>query len=169
MTASDRIAIDIARESPLWERLADAGPLVERAVAAAVRTGGLVHAPGAELSVVLTDDTAIAGINATWRGKDKATNVLSFPAAPAAAIARSPLIGDIVLAYETLEREADEAGLVLADHFTHLVVHGFLHLFGYDHESDTEAEAMEALETRVLAELGVADPYAEAPALRAAG
>ncbi|MDQ0472364.1 rRNA maturation RNase YbeY [Labrys wisconsinensis] len=169
MTASDDIAIDIAWESPLWQRLADAGALVERAVAAAVRTGGLAHAPGAELSLVLTDDAAIAGINAAWRGKDKPTNVLSFPAAPASAIARSPLLGDIVLAYETLDREAAEAGLALADHFTHLVVHGFLHLFGYDHESDAEAEVMEALETRVLAGLGIADPYAEAPALRAAG
>ena len=169
MTASGRIAIDIARESPLWQRLAEAEALVERAVAAAASVGGPKHAPGAELSVVLTDDAGIKGINAAWRAMDKPTNVLSFPAAPATSIARSPMLGDIILAYETLEREAAEAGLPLAHHLSHLVVHGFLHLFGYDHATDAEADAMESLETRILAALGIPDPYAEAPALCAAG
>jgi len=120
-------------------------------------------------NMVLTDDAGIRKINATWREKDKPTNVLSFPAAPAPVIAASPMLGDIILAFETVEHEAAEGRLPLADHFVHLVVHGFLHLFGYDHQDDAEAEAMEALETRILAALGIADPYAEAPALRAAG
>ena len=169
MTAQHSIAIDIARESPLWQRLPDADALVERAVSAAVTVGGLAHAPGAELSVVLTDDAGIRKLNAAWRAKDKPTNVLSFPAAAAPMIARSPMLGDIILAFETVDREAAEARQPPADHFVHLVVHGFLHLFGYDHQDDAEADAMEALETEILAELGIPDPYAEALALRAAG
>ena len=99
-------------------------------------------------------------LNLRWRGVDKPTNVLSFPAAPPGRSAEPGTLGDIALAYETLAREAEELGVPLADHYRHLVAHGFLHLIGYDHETDEEAERMEALETRIMARLGAADPYA---------
>ncbi|WP_291307571.1 MULTISPECIES: rRNA maturation RNase YbeY [unclassified Devosia] len=114
----------------------------------------------AELSIVLTDDAEQRVLNRDWRGIDKSTNVLSFPQIePFAPV--SGLLGDIILARETLEREAAEQGVSVEDHFTHLVVHGFLHLLGYDHMDDDEALAMEGLETQILASLGVADPYAD--------
>jgi probable rRNA maturation factor len=162
------IAIEIAAESELWRRVDGVEEQLRRAVAAAVAVAGLKHAPGAELSVVLTDDAAIRTVNAEWRGIDKPTNVLSFPQAEGKAIARSPMLGDVVLAYETIEREAAEAGKSFADHFAHLIVHGVLHLFGYDHLNDADAEAMEALEIRILATLGIDNPYADAPLLREA-
>ena len=95
-----------------------------------------------------------------WRGVDKPTNVLSFPSAPPGPPGKPTTLGDIALAYETLVREAGDLGLPLADHYRHLLAHGFLHLVGYDHETDAEAERMEALETRILARLGASDPYA---------
>lgn len=114
-----------------------------------------------EVSLVFTDDAAIREINAEWRGKDKATNVLSFPAFPVTpGKMPGPMLGDIVIARETLEREAEELEKPFDDHLTHLLVHGFLHLFGYDHIEKDEAEKMEALETRILAGLGLSDPYA---------
>ena len=133
----------------------------------AVRESGLV-------SLCLADDAFLQALNLRWRGLDEPTNVLSFPAAPLvdAVADRVPFdrvghaqrarlqIGDIALAYETLAREASELGLPLADHYRHLVAHGFLHLIGYDHETDEEAERIEALETRIMARLGAADPYA---------
>ena len=115
--------------------------------------------------MLLCDDEAIAGLNARWRGHDRPTNVLSFPApqrAPAAAClgpVRPALLGDIAIAYETVAREAAEQGKPLADHLAHLAIHGFLHLLGYDHHRDGEAERMERLERDILAGIGVADPY----------
>jgi probable rRNA maturation factor len=157
------LTIDIARESPLWDAEPAAEAVIERAVAAALAVGRLDHAPAAELSVVLTDDAGIATLNGQWRRKDRPTNVLSFPAAPPHAIVAAPLIGDIVLAYETIAREAAADAMAFDDHLAHLAVHGLLHLFGYDHLDDDEAEKMERLETRILADLGVADPYADRP------
>ncbi len=114
-----------------------------------------------ELSLVFTDDAAIQEINAEWRGKDKPTNVLSFPAFPLEpGKMPGPMLGDIVIARETVEREAVDLDKSFEDHLTHLLVHGFLHLFGYDHMETGEAERMEALETRILAVLGLSDPYA---------
>ena len=114
----------------------------------------------AELSILLTDDEEQHDLNQQWRGKDSSTNVLSFPQiepfGPVVGI-----LGDITLARETLEREALEQGVSFNDHFTHLVVHGFLHILGYDHLSDDEAIQMESLETAILAQLGIADPYAD--------
>ena len=106
-------------------------------------------------------------LNRTWRGKDAATDVLSFPASDT-SIAPGPL-GDIALAYETAYKEAREASLGFANHVSHLVVHGMLHLVGFDHMHDGEAERMENLERKVLASLGIADPYADAKPSRAAG
>ena len=108
----------------------------------------------------MTDDAEQQELNRQWRGIDKPTNVLSFPQIePFAAV--TGLLGDIILARETLEREATELEKPLTDHFTHLVVHGFLHLLGFDHETEAEALVMEALETQILDSLGIADPYAD--------
>ena len=115
-----------------------------------------------EISLVFTDDAAIRTVNREWRDQDKPTNVLSFPAFPLLPGGRpGPMLGDIVLAEETLRREALDLSIAFDDHLTHLLVHGFLHLFGYDHMTDEEAAVMEGLETRILAELGLADPYRE--------
>jgi len=117
-----------------------------------------------EVSLVFTNDEGIRGINAEWRGQDKPTNVLSFPAFPVTpGKMPGPMLGDIIFAEETLVREAAGLGKTFDDHLTHLMVHGFLHLFGYDHMDDEEAEKMEGLETRILAELGLSDPYGEGP------
>ncbi|MCJ8507981.1 rRNA maturation RNase YbeY [Rhizobium lemnae] len=114
-----------------------------------------------ELSLVFTDDESIREINTEWRGKDKPTNVLSFPAFPITPGKKpGPMLGDIVIARDTVEREALDLEKPFEDHLIHLMVHGFLHLFGYDHLNDDEAEKMEELETRILAELGLSDPYA---------
>jgi probable rRNA maturation factor len=117
-----------------------------------------------EISVLLTDDASMQAINRDHRGQDKPTNVLSFPGLEAADIQKTDgtvpfLLGDLVFAQETVEREALAADLSVHHHMVHLIVHGFLHLLGYDHELDSEAEAMEALETRILAKLDIADPY----------
>jgi len=113
-----------------------------------------------EVSLVFTDDESIRAINAEWRQKDKATNVLSFPAYPISpGKMPGPMLGDIIIARETVEREAAELEKPFDDHLTHLMVHGFLHLFGYDHMNNAEAEIMEGLETRILADLGLSDPY----------
>jgi probable rRNA maturation factor len=165
---SDAIAVEIAQESDLWQDLDAVEVRISGAVAAGVAVAKLKHAPGAELSVVLTDDASIRTINAQWRQMDKPTNVLSFPQAEGKAIARAPMLGDIILAHETIAREAEEAGKSFEDHLSHLTVHGLLHLFGYDHLTDAEAEAMEALEVRILATLDIDNPYADAPLLREA-
>lgn len=114
----------------------------------------------AELSIVLTDDAEQQELNREWRGIDKPTNVLSFPQIePFGPV--SGILGDIVLARETLEREAADLQKPLTDHFTHLVVHGFLHILGYDHMEEGEALEMEGLETQILGSLGIPDPYHE--------
>ncbi|KQS81136.1 rRNA maturation factor [Rhizobium sp. Leaf384] len=115
-----------------------------------------------ELSLVFTSDADIRSINAEWRGQDKPTNVLSFPAFPVTPGSMpGPMLGDIVLAWETLVRESADLGKPFDDHLTHLLVHGFLHLFGYDHLETAEAERMEQLETRILSGLGISDPYGD--------
>lgn len=152
-------AVEVAVESDLWSGL-DLEALAHRAIAAALAETGVRLAPGAEISLLFCDDAAIRALNRDWRKLDKPTNVLSFPAAAPDDLARAPHVGDIAVAQETSAREAQAEGKTLSDHVTHLVVHGALHLFGYDHESPQEAEAMEALERRALARLGVADPYA---------
>ena len=112
--------------------------------------------PRTELSVVFTDDSRIRRLNARYRGKDRATNVLSFPQKAGA------LLGDVILASETVRGEAVLADKPLEDHMAHLIIHGFLHLLGYHHEEDAEAEKMEQLERLALGRLGIADPYAAA-------
>lgn len=107
-----------------------------------------------ELSLAFVDDARIHILNRDYRDKDKPTNVLSFP-----DIGPAPLLGDIVLAFETVRDEAANRGIDMTDHVSHLLIHGFLHLQGYDHESEAEAVAMEALEISALASLGIDNPY----------
>ncbi len=160
--SSPAIAVDIALEAEAWGGEGRWRPLIERAVAAVAARPEPIVPEAAELSLVLADDARVRDLNRQWRGKDQPTNVLSFPASDADDEEPGPLLGDVVLAYETCAREAAEDGKPIEDHVTHLVVHGLLHLFGWDHESDDEAEEMEALETEILAGLGIADPHAEA-------
>jgi probable rRNA maturation factor len=130
--------------------------MLRRALAAAA---ALVPSDG-ELAVVLTDDAAVRALNRDWRGKDEPTNVLSFPARTARADRRAPrLLGDIVIAHETAAREAAAESKPFMHHLAHLAVHGFLHLAGYDHEANEDADAMEGLEIAILARLDVPDPY----------
>jgi probable rRNA maturation factor len=152
------VSIDVEDES--WSLLEDLGNLAHQAVCAALAAAGEDIA-GREVALLFTDDAAIAEINAEWRGKDKPTNVLSFPAPddmPLPAGETRPL-GDIVLAFGVIAREAAEQSKTLRDHTVHLIVHGTLHLIGYDHEADDEAEEMEQLETGILKGLGISDPY----------
>lgn len=153
-TCGPAIAVDIAHLGGDWTSLGDAEAAVRRAVAAVARHPGLAVPPGAELSVALADDATVRRLNRDYRGKDKPTNVLSFPGPG------GPLVGDIVMALETLLAEAAEEGIAPEHHLAHLTVHGLLHLLGYDHETEDEALAMEALETAILAGLGIADPHA---------
>jgi probable rRNA maturation factor len=154
MTARAALKIDVLVDSKRWKDPQKVKSIVRRAVtraAAATRS-----TRGAELAIVLTDDSAIRVLNRDWRGIDKATNVLSFPAKNGAT---APHLGDIVLAFETIEREARGEHKPLAHHVAHLAVHGFLHLLGYDHERDDDALTMEQAERDILRQLRIPDPY----------
>ena len=147
-----------------WQTEPDAEAVIQRAIAAAAGMAG-ADTGEAELAIMLTDDAGIRTLNSNWRGIDKPTNVLSFPAlqpSGGAGPEDAPrMLGDIAIAYETTRREADDEQRPFDHHLSHLAVHGFLHLIGYDHEKDDEAEVMEALETEILAQLGIPDPYAD--------
>ena len=150
------LQIDVVIEAAPWNSGSEA--TVRRAIAAAAPAGLAC----AELSVVLTDDASIRALNKQWRDRDEATNVLSFPAPDASSGHRSEapvLLGDIVIAFETTAREAEAESKPFAHHLSHLALHGFLHLLGYDHESEAEAETMERLERDILARLAMPDPY----------
>lgn len=156
------MTIDCIIEDGAWDTL-DPEALAERCLAAV-----MAEAPHPELrrvtTALFTSDEAVRSLNARWRGKDKPTNVLSFPADPVPGLPEEAQpLGDLALAYGTCAREADEKGLAIGDHTAHLVVHGLLHLIGYDHLAEDEAEVMEDLERRVLARMGIADPYGDAP------
>ena len=142
--------IEVEVEDEAWRAIDAVEAVVERAAQAAL---GTVEG---DVVVLLTDDAAVAEINGRFRDKDRPTNVLSFPAPDSAR----PHLGDLILASGVCAAEAAAQGKSLADHLTHLTVHGVLHLLGRDHEDDAEAEAMEAEERAILAALGVADPYA---------
>jgi len=148
--------IDVRIESPLW----DGQPLAEKTVRESVEgAAAALSTAGGEVSIVLTDDSAIRSLNRDWRGIDKPTNVLSFPVSGPAGGEDARLLGDIVIAFETLERECADGNRNFLHHLAHLAVHGFLHLNGYDHETDSQAEAMEGLESRIMARLNMPDPY----------
>jgi probable rRNA maturation factor len=166
--------VDLVPEEARWEA-AGLAVVAERAARAALVTAG-VNPRRCEVSLLAADDARLAALNARFRGREGATNVLSWPvftgegpaavieavkeALAEAAVAGEPvLLGDVALAYETCAREAAAEGRALADHAAHLVVHGVLHLLGHDHEDAAEAERMEAFERKILASVGVADPY----------
>lgn len=151
-----------------WKPLAPRRSLIKSAIAAALKAPPLRPLDGAELSILLTDDTEMREINRNWRKKDSSTNVLSFPAAAPNRIAQSPVLGDIVLAYETLAREAEAEAKPFDHHLVHLVIHGLFHLLGDDHETEDEAKVMEAREIDALARLGIPNPYQDLPATRLA-
>lgn len=153
------IVIDLAVPCAKWRR---ALPGVEKlareaARAALARAGRKLGAT--ELSLVLADDAVVAALNQRWRRRNGPTNVLAFASDEGAMPPAPLLLGDVVLAYETVTKEARDQGKTLADHFRHLVIHGVLHLLGYDHDAAGPARRMETLETRILATLGVPDPY----------
>lgn len=155
------IAIDVSVEAGDWPSKEVLQALARGAIDAATVRLGLSRFDS-ELSILFTDDAAIKTLNAAWRGKDKSTNVLSFPSVGIApGDDPGPLLGDVVLAGETVFSEAALEGKSVDDHLRHLIVHGFLHLLGYDHENDTDAEEMEAAETAILADMGVSDPYSD--------
>jgi len=149
----------IDADDAAWGAVADLEALTRRAIAATLDRLGLRH-DEMEASVLFTDDAEVAALNWRWRGKDGPTNVLSFPADGRGLSPDGPrLIGGIVLAAETVARECAEQSKPVTDHATHLVVHGLLHLLGYDHVNDADAETMEALEVEILEKLGIGNPY----------
>jgi probable rRNA maturation factor len=157
-----KIQIEVIVRSARWRKRPTARAIVRKAVREAAKA---VSTPRAELAIVLSDDSAIRALNRDWRGKNTPTNVLSFPAAPRGGPvgkrgAASPYIGDIVIAYQTTAREAAAEGKPFNHHVAHLAVHGFLHLLGYDHEIDRDADEMERLERKILKRMAVPDPYA---------
>ncbi len=149
------LTTEIVVEADAWNVIPDLDRITREAVALCLGELRARIGPDAELSVLLCDDARIRALNRDFRGLDKATNVLSFPA----AASPTPALGDIAVAYETVAREARAEGKSLADHYTHMIVHGVLHILGHDHEAENEAEVMEALERSILQRLGIADPY----------
>lgn len=147
--------IDVLIEDPAWESAEPRAAALAEIAAAAALAHERVEA--GDLAILLADDGRLAALNAAFRGKSAPTNVLSFPAVDGAS---GGALGDIALAFGVCAREASEQGKSLAHHLQHLTAHGVLHLLGYDHELDAEAQAMEAAERAILAGLGVADPYA---------
>jgi probable rRNA maturation factor len=160
------IALDTDEE---WDSSRPWAPLVRKAAEAAIAESAFpdlaMTGRPVEISVCLTSDEHGRALNAKWRGKDKPTNVLSFPMAEAYELQnenvaeKELLLGDIILAHDVCETEAEEKGVLFEDHAAHLLVHGTLHLLGYDHLHDSDAAEMEAREVRALARLGIANPY----------
>lgn len=149
------VVVDVLVESALWRNT----PAAEETVRAAINAAAdEISIPGGEVAVLLTDDASIRQLNRDWRGMDKPTNVLSFPAVQPPGLEPS-MLGDIVIAYETLDRETRQEGKDFLHHVAHLAVHGFLHLMGYDHETDSDADEMERTEVAILSRLQVPDPY----------
>lgn len=155
------LACDVLIEEALWRERLDPEAI---AIAAADKIIEIVKPrlhPAAEISVTFSNDERVRKLNAEWRGKNAPTNVLSFPAASGAKFESSPLLGDVVLAYETVDREARVEGKQFADHTAHLVIHGLLHLIGYDHENEIDANKMERTESMIMTGLGYPDPWAD--------
>ena len=168
---TEPVKLEVIVRSALWQKRRTAKTVIKKAISAAAKAASTQPA---ELAIVLGNDSGIQALNRDWRGKDQPTNVLSFPAAPIQSARKSsgksrvptPYIGDIVIAYQTTAREAVAEGKPFDHHLAHLAVHGFLHLLGYDHENDRDAEIMERLERRILKRLAVPDPYASTSSVR---
>ncbi len=153
------VACDVIVDEPSWSQKFDPQLLVDVVVRKVVATVNPDLHPQAEVCFSFSNDKRVQELNALWRSKDTPTNVLSFPASNGDDLRASPLLGDVIMAYETIDREAGEEGKLLVNHAAHMVVHGMLHLIGYDHESDQEAQEMETLESRILMDLGYPDPW----------
>lgn len=154
------VTVDILVEAGSWPSEAELTSLARRAVDGVLAEIGAKSNTTSELSLVFSDDAHVRKLNSGWRGKDRPTNVLSFPAFPGGSRGTlPPMLGDVVLAWETVRAEAEAEGKPVLDHIAHLITHGVLHLIGYDHETDAEAEEMEEAERRILAGMGVPDPY----------
>ena len=152
-----RILDNIQIGSPAWKAEPAAKQTVRTALAAIAATIGIQTR---ELCILLTDDKTIRALNRQWRGIDKPTNVLSFPAAvTSASLSSNSSFGDIAMAYETLRRECDDEGRIFLHHLAHLTIHGFLHTMGYGHSVDVEAEEMEGLESKIMMRMGLPDPW----------
>jgi probable rRNA maturation factor len=163
LVSSDLPLTDVLVVADCWQAEPNAEAVIHRAIETAAEIAD-ADVGEAELAVMLTDDAGIRTLNNNWRGIDKPTNVLSFPALQptAGAPADAPrMLGDIAIAYETTRKEADDEEKPFDHHLSHLAVHGFLHLIGYDHEKDDDAEAMEDLEREILSQLGIPDPYTD--------
>lgn len=146
-------ALDITVQHKQWIRdIRDVQNLVLSLVGVTLKKAG-VNDEGQELSVVLADDGFVQNLNKQWRGKDKPTNVLSFPQD------EPMMLGDVILAFETVKQESSEQNKRFEDHTAHLIVHGILHLLGHDHMNDADAEIMEALEIEILDAVGIKNPY----------
>jgi probable rRNA maturation factor len=158
-TAEDDLVV-VSVTDNAWTRACPEIELLSRAAVAACSNG--TDAKIGEITVVLADDETVRRLNRDFRGLDKPTNVLSFATAGSTLPGMSHVLGDVILGFETVSRESAEYGRPLNHHVQHLVVHGCLHLLGYDHEAERDAIRMEALETRILAGLGVPDPYRDA-------
>jgi probable rRNA maturation factor len=154
------LSCDILLEDQRWAGRMDIDSVVNSVVQTALEVTNVTLNEMAEASFTFADDKRLQELNKIWRKKDSPTNVLSFPAAEGAALKTSPLLGDVVLAYETIDREASEEGKVFTHHAAHMIAHGFLHLIGFDHENDVQADEMERVETKVLSRLGMPDPWA---------
>jgi probable rRNA maturation factor len=154
------ITLDVQKQAAGWKAIPRVAALARKAAERTIKLSGVSVLPGAEIAVALADDAAVQAANQNWRQKNKPTNVLSFPAVPPERLSTAPYLGDIILAFETLEREAIDDKKPLAHHFTHLIVHSILHLIGHDHMTKSDAERMEKLEIMILASLNIPDPYA---------
>lgn len=154
------LTLDLYVEAGDWGDEAHWHAATETAMQAVLHVLAPACLPGTELSVVLSDDAHIRVLNRDYRGQDKATNVLSFPLIDPPQSPFGPMLGDLIIAHETVVREALDENKRFEHHFAHMIVHGLLHLFGYDHIEDDEAEIMEGLEIAILAHLGLANPYA---------
>lgn len=154
------LSLDILHEAGDWSQIGERDALIAAAGEALASDPRFAARPPAEACVALSDDATVRTLNARFRGKDKPTNVLSFPALDRFGETSPQTLGDIVLAQETIEQEAAQQGVAAAHHLQHLVVHGLLHLLGFDHETETEAQEMEGIEIEVLASLGIPNPYA---------
>ena len=161
-----KLEVEVVRHGDTWAPAQVSDALFAQAARAALRVAPPPPEGTYQVTIVLTGNAEMRNLNLTWRGKDAATNVLSFPAD--AGVREPGPLGDVVLAYETTLKEARERNIALQDHVSHLVVHGVLHLLGFDHAEDDAAEHMENLERTALASLGIADPYAEEEGARPA-
>lgn len=163
----NELEIDISLQDPMWETIPDVEKLVHRAVETAINSAHLpreVADKDLEISIVLANDDLVQVLNKEYRGQDKPTNVLTFASIDndEPQIGDEYNLGDVILSFQTLERESQEQDKFMNDHFFHLLVHGTLHILGYDHIEEDDANTMETLEIRILEKLGIQNPYIEA-------